>query len=103
MCKSVGPHPHEGFEPFHEALEDVIYIYWKNHNGRGNPVVFKAIKERYGQIDAQKAIEIAQAACVDDTLVSIIYRNSGNEMWVAFAEGLTPAPRQQYVCMKLDE
>jgi hypothetical protein len=99
--QSVDPHPCEDVEPFHESLDDIIY--WKNHNGKDNDVLFNAIKERYGQIDAQKAIEIAQAACVDGTLVSIIYHNSGNEVWVAFAEGLTPGPRQQYVHVRLDE
>ncbi len=66
-------------------------------------MLYDAILERYGQIDAEKAIEIAKAACVDGTLVSIIYHNSGNDMWVAFAEGLTPGPRQTYVHVKLDD
>jgi hypothetical protein len=97
--QSVDPHPCEGVKPFHESLDDVVY--WKNHNGKDNDVLFNAIKERYGKIDAPKAIEIAKAACVDGTLVSIIYHNSGNNMWVAFAEGLTPGPHQQYVQVKL--
>ncbi len=99
--QSVNPHPCADVHPFHESLDDVVY--WKNHNGRDNDVLYNAIKERYGQIDAAKAIEIAQAACVDGTLVSIIYHNSGNDMWVAFAEGMTPGPRQKYVHVKLDE
>ena len=99
--QSVNPHPCADLKPFHESLDDAIY--WKNHNGKNNDVLFHAIQERYGQIDAEKAIEIAQAACVDGTLVSIIYHNSGNDMWVAFAEGLTPAPRQQYVHVNLDQ
>ena len=94
-------HPCADVKPFHESMDDVVY--WKNHNGRDNDVLYDAILERYGQIDAEKAIEIAKAACVDGTLVSIIYHNSGNDMWVAFAEGLTPGPRQTYVHVKLDD
>jgi len=99
--QSVKPHPCADVKPFHESMDDVVY--WKNHNGRDNDVLYDAILERYGQIDAEKAIEIAKAACVDGTLVSIIYHNSGNDMWVAFAEGLTPGPRQTYVHVKLDD
>ena len=98
--QTVSPHPCEGVTPFHEPLDDVVY--WKAHNGKTNEVVYTALKERYGKLDAKGAIEVAQAACVDGTLVSIIYHNSGNALWVAFAEGATPAPRQQYVEVKLD-
>ena len=97
----VETHPCEDVKPFHESMDDVVY--WKNHNGRDNEVLFNAIKERYGQIDAAKAIEIARIACVDGTLVSIIYHNSANEMYVAFAEGQTPGPRQEFVHVALDE
>ena len=97
----VETHPCPDVTPFTEALDDVVY--WKNHNGRNNEVLYNGIKERYGQIDAEKAIEIARIACVDGTLVSIIYHNSGNDMWVAFAEGQTPGPRQEYVHVTLDE
>ncbi|MFO7973133.1 MAG: C45 family peptidase [Candidatus Hydrogenedentota bacterium] len=99
--ESVDPHPCKDVKPFHDSLDDVVY--WKNHNGRNNEVLYGAIKERYGEIDAQKAIEIARVACVDGTLVSIIYHNSANAMWVAFAEGDTPGPRQEYVQVTLDE
>ncbi len=99
--QSVDPHPCPDVTPFHESLDDVVY--WKNHNGRDNDVLHGAILERYGQIDAEKAIEIARIACVKGTLVSIIYHNSGNDMWVAFAEGETPGPQQEYVHIQLDD
>ncbi|MCP4640265.1 MAG: hypothetical protein GY851_07535, partial [bacterium] len=97
---SVTDHPCVNPAPYHASLDDAVY--WKNHNGRDNDVLFNAINERYGQIDAEKAIEIAQIACVDGTLVSIIYHNNANEMYVAFAEGTTPGPRQQFVRISLD-
>jgi isopenicillin-N N-acyltransferase like protein len=99
--QSVDPHPVAGVTPFHESLDDALY--WKNHNGKNNAILYKALKDRYGTLDAKGAIEIAQAACVDGTLVSIIYHNSGKEMWVAFAEGMTPAPRQKFVRISLDK
>jgi hypothetical protein len=99
--QSVNPHPCADLKPFHRPIEDALY--WKNHNGRDNDVLYNAILDRYGEIDAEKAIEIARIACVDGTLVSIIYHNSGNDMWVAFAEGMTPGPRQKYVHVKLDD
>lgn len=99
--QSVNPHPCADLKPFHRPIEDALY--WKNHNGRDNDVLYNAILDRYGEIDAEKAIEIAKIACVDGTLVSIIYHNSGNDMWVAFAEGMTPGPRQKFVHVKLDD
>jgi hypothetical protein len=98
---AVTKHPVVTPTPFHERLDNVIY--WKKHDGSGNRGVFDAIKARYGQIDGPKAIEIAQAAGVDATLVSIVYHNTGRDLWVAFAEGLQPAHKQQYVHVRLDQ
>jgi len=92
-------HPIENPAPFHEPLEDVVY--WRKHNGSGNQELYEAIKARHGAIDAAKAIEIAQAAGVDGTLVSIVYHNTGRDFWVAYAEGATPAHKQQYVHVEL--
>jgi PhoPQ-activated pathogenicity-related protein len=88
-------HPVVDPTPFYEKLDDVLY--WKNHNGSGNQVIYDAIKARYGSIDADKAIEIATAAGVDGTLVSIVYHNTAREFFVAFAEGDQPAQKQKYV------
>lgn len=93
--KNVTDHPVVEPTPFHEKLEDVLY--WKNHNGSGNAVIHEALKARHGSIDAEKAIEVGRAAGVDGTLVSIVYHNTGNDMWVAFAEGPEPAHKQNYV------
>jgi hypothetical protein len=79
-------HPVVDPTPFYEKLDDVLY--WKNYD---------AIKARYGSIDADKAIEIATAAGVDGTLVSIVYHNTAREFFVAFAEGDQPAQKQKYV------
>jgi superoxide dismutase len=98
--KIVAKHPCVTPTPFYEKLDDVIY--WKNHNGSGNKVIFDAIKARYGSIDAAKAREIAVAAGVDGTLVSILYHNNAKEFWVAFAEGQTPAHKQKYVHFELE-
>lgn len=97
----VTQHPVENPTPFHLPLEDALY--WKKHNGSGNEEVFNAIKERHGAIDAPKAIEIAQTAGVDGTLVSIVYHNTGRDFWVAYAEGATPAHKQQYVHVELGQ
>ncbi len=88
-------HPVETPDPFHERLEDVVY--WRKHNGSGNQVEHDALAARYGKIDAERAIEVAQACGVEGTLLSIVYHNSGKEFWVAFAEGLEPAHKQGYV------
>lgn len=96
---NVTRHPVVEPTPFHEKLEDVIY--WKKHNGSANQGVFDALKARHGSIDAAKAIEVAKAAGVDGTLVSIVYHNSGNDFWVAYAEGAEPAHKQEYVHFEL--
>ncbi len=88
-------HPVVEPTPFYEKLDDVLY--WKNADGSGNQVIFDAIKARYGAIDGPKAIEIAKAAGVDGTLVSIVYHNTGRDFWVAFAQGQEPAHKQGYV------
>jgi len=98
---NVTKHPIVEPTPFHEKIEDVVY--WKKHNGSGNQGVYDALKARYGSIDAKKAIEVAQAAGVDGTLVSIVYHNTGRDMWVAFAEGAEPAHKQEYVHFTLGE
>ena len=94
-------HPIVDPTPFYEKLDDVLY--WKNHNGSGNRIIFDAIKARYGSIDADKAKEIATAAGVDGTLVSIVYHNTAREFWVAFAEGDQPAHKQKYIRFSLDK
>jgi hypothetical protein len=94
-------HPVVDPTPFYEKLDDVLY--WKNHNGSGNQVICDAIKARYGSIDADKAIEIATAAGVDGTLVSIVYHNTAREFFVAFAEGDQPAQKQKYVRFSLNQ
>jgi len=93
--KVVTDHPVVEPTPFHQKLEDALY--WKKHNGSANEGVYEALKARYGEIDAEKAVEVARAAGVDGTLVSIVYHNTGNDMWVAFAEGPEPAHKQEYV------
>jgi len=98
--KFVTKHPVADCTPFCKPIEDVVY--WKNHNGSGNQIMFDAITASYGTIDAEKAKEIAIKAGVDGTLVSIVYHNTGRDMWVAFAEGATPAHKQGYVHVSLD-
>jgi hypothetical protein len=93
-------HPVENPTPFYEKMDDVVY--WRKHNGSGNEELAKAIKERYGKIDAEKAIEIGRAVGVEGTLVSIVYHNTGRDMWVSFAEGDSPAQNQGYVHIELN-
>lgn len=99
--ESVKDHPCEEEDPFHEPLDDAVY--WKRHDGGGNEGVYNSIEARYGKIDAEGTIEIAKAAGVDGTLVSIAYANTAREMYVAFAEGATPAHRQKYVRVGLND
>lgn len=108
--ESALPHPY--YSPFHSPLQDVVY--WKRHDGgayampgpednrKGNQTLFAAINERYGTIDAKKAIEIAVADGVSGTVVSIVYDNTARRFWVAFAEGTSPAQAQRYVGFDLD-
>lgn len=95
----VAQHPVVCPAPFHKPLENVVY--WKNHNGSGNGILHKAIKKRYGSIDPEKCIEIARAAGVKGTLLSIIYDTTAKRFWVAYAEGLVPAHEQEYVAFDL--
>ncbi len=98
---SVVGHPCESPDPFHTALDDVVY--WKKHNGGGNENLYNAIAARYGAIGPEEAIEIAKADGVNGTLLSIVYGNSTGEFWVAFAEGAEPAHHQGYVHFSLSE
>jgi len=92
--ESVDPHPY--YSPFHDPLVDVVY--WKNHNGSGNENLYNAINDRYGAINSEKAIEIAQADGVSSTVLSIIYDTTALKCWVACANGSTdPAHNQAYV------
>ena len=93
--EAVAEHPVVKPTPFHEPLTDVVY--WKNHNGSGNIVLHKALKRYYGSINAKKSIEIARAAGVKGTLLSVLYDTTARKFWVAFAEGLEPAHKQGYV------
>ncbi|MEA3365507.1 MAG: C45 family autoproteolytic acyltransferase/hydrolase, partial [Candidatus Hydrogenedentes bacterium] len=97
----TGQHPcHPEVNPFHDSLNDVVY--WKNHNGRDNEIIYNALSSRYGTLDAQGAIDVAKASGVDGTLLSIIYHNSGDDFWVAYADGLDPAHKQEYVQIELN-
>jgi hypothetical protein len=100
--------PHPCYDPVYTPLEDGVY--WKRHDGgayatpgpedpgrKGNQTLYAAINERYGAIDASKAIEIARADGLADTVVSIVYDTTALSMWVAFAEGYSPATSQNYV------
>ena len=95
--ESVNPHPHPGVTAFHEPLEDVVY--WTRHNGSRNEEFYNALNARYGNIDGPRSIEIAQA--IQDagggTLQSVIYDATARGFWVAYANGLDPAPNQGYV------
>ena len=93
--ESVVGHPCESPDPFHTSLDDVIY--WKRHDGGGNENLYNAILARYGSIGDAEAIEIAKADGVSGTLLSIVYNNSTQEFWAAYANGLDPAQNQEYV------
>ncbi|MCP4640589.1 MAG: hypothetical protein GY851_09160 [bacterium] len=94
-------HPAESPDPYHAVLDDVVY--WKNHNGSGNQLLHDAIATHYGTLDAADAMSIARTAGVSGTITSIIYHNSANEFYVAFAEDLDPAQNQEYVHFSLAE
>lgn len=98
----AGQHPcHPDVNPFHAPLNDAVY--WKNHNGRDNEIVYNALSNRYGTLNGQGAIEVARAAGVNSTVLSIVYHNSGGRFWVAYADGPTdPAHNQNYVEIKLN-
>jgi PhoPQ-activated pathogenicity-related protein/chitodextrinase len=97
----TGQHPcHPRVIPFHAPLNDAIY--WKNHNGRDNEILYNGLLARYGTLDAAGAIELARAAGVQSTVLSIVYRNSGLDFWVAYANGLDPAQNQNYVHIELN-
>lgn len=96
-----GQHPcHPDVNPYHASLNDAVY--WKNHNGRDNEIIYNALLARYGTLDGAGAIEVAQAAGVNSTVLSIVYHNSGDDFWVAYANGLDPAQNQGYVRIELN-
>lgn len=93
-------HPcHPDVNPFHTPLNDAIY--WKNHNGHDNEILYNGLLARYGTLDAAGAIEMARAAGVNSTVLSIVYHNTGRDFWVAYANGLDPAQNQDYVHVEL--
>lgn len=97
----TGQHPcHPNVNPVHTALDDAVY--WKNHNGRDNEIIYDGLFSRYGTLDAQGAIAIAKAAGVNSTVLSIVYHNSGGDFWVAYANGTDPAQNQGYVHILLN-
>lgn len=98
--QSVVGHPCVSPDPFHTAFDDAVY--WKNHNGNRNDVLYHAINARYGAIDAEKAVEIAVASGENSTLLSVVYHNTAREFYVAFAEGMQPAHQRPYVRFTLD-
>ena len=100
--------PHPCYDPIYIPLEDAVY--WKRHDGgayatpgpeddrKGNQTLYAAINERYGNVDAAAAIEIARADGVSGTVVSIVYDTTALKFWVAYADGPTdPATNQNYV------
>ncbi|MCX5769611.1 MAG: C45 family autoproteolytic acyltransferase/hydrolase, partial [Candidatus Hydrogenedentes bacterium] len=92
--ESVVGHPCVSPDPFHTAMPGVVY--WKNHNGSGNQLLFNAINDRYGQINGESAIDIAKLAGVNGTVFSVVYGNSDLDFWAAWANGLEPAQKQDY-------
>lgn len=92
--ESVVGHPCVSPDPFHTSLPGVVY--WKNHNGSGNQLLYNAINARYGAIDGEAAVEIAQAAGVSGTVFSAVYENSDRKFRAAWADGLEPAHLQPY-------
>lgn len=92
--ETVVSHPCVNPDPAHTRLEDVVY--WKNHNGSGNGLLYNAIHARHGTIDAEQTRQAAVAAGVDSTVLSIVYCNSDREMLIACANGQEPAHLQPY-------
>ncbi len=62
------------------------------------------IKENYGKIDQQIALEILKAvAMVNVNLHSVLYCPTDLELWVAHAKGKEDAAKQRYVHYKMQE
>ncbi|HUW60789.1 MAG TPA: C45 family autoproteolytic acyltransferase/hydrolase, partial [Candidatus Bathyarchaeia archaeon] len=92
--EAVVGHPCVSPDPFHTPMPGVVY--WKNHNGSGNQLLYDAINNHYGEINGEKTIEIARAAGVSGTVFSVVYGNSDLDFWAAWANGLEPAQEQDY-------
>jgi len=92
--ESVVGHPCVSPDPFHASLPGVVY--WKNHNGSGNQLLYNAINARYGTIDGDDVVEIARAAGVSGTVFSAVYENSDGKFRAAWADGYEPAHLQNY-------
>jgi len=77
-------------------------IYWKNHNGSGNELLYNALREQYGSLDDEGAITIARKAGVPATLVSAVTDATDLELYVSFAKGEhIPAHVRKYVRIEL--
>ncbi|HFE52256.1 MAG TPA: hypothetical protein ENK07_02365, partial [Bacteroidetes bacterium] len=85
---------------FYEPLAGAVY--WKNHDGSGNRLLYNELSSRYGVLDDAGAIAIARAAGVPATLVSVITDGTDRELYVSFAKGEhTPAHVRDYVYLDL--
>ena len=80
------------------VLPHVVY------NTMNNPVAFKMLKEYYGKFDAQKMIELSRAVADENgNLMDVVYDATTMEMWVAYANGMDDASKQEYVHISLDD
>ena len=77
-------------------------IYWKNHDGSGNELLYNALLEHYGSLGDEEAINIARKAGVPATLVSAVTDATDLELFVSFAKGARiPAHVRKYVRIDL--
>ncbi|MCP4639687.1 MAG: BACON domain-containing protein, partial [bacterium] len=102
--EEVDPHPcfaDDGTDPFHTPLPEAVY--WRKHNGSGNNLIYDVLLADYGSINHLTAIDVAQAAGVSGTVMSVVYDATALEFWVAFAHGMSqPAHLRAFVNIPLE-
>ncbi|UCH33988.1 MAG: hypothetical protein JSV65_15725 [Armatimonadota bacterium] len=57
----------------------------------------------YGQYNPELVIELSRLVGTDGGLTYVVYDPAGREMWVAYAEGNTPAHQREYVHFRLSD
>ncbi len=74
------------------------------YNTMNNPVAFKMLKEYYGKFDAEKMIGLSRAVADEDgNLMDVVYDATTLEMWIAYANGMEDASKQEYVHLSMEE
>jgi len=84
-------------EVYPKVLPNVVYVTMHNDQA------WEHLNAHYGKYDAELMIELSRLVGTDGGLMYVVYDATSREMWVAYAEGNTPAHEREYVHFKLSD